>query len=44
MDRVYQAYRLLEAYANPLRRDMPLSQTEVHAVRQAAKTLWKVGS
>lgn len=39
LDRIYHAYRLLAAYANPLRGDMPLSQTEKAAVDTAAKTL-----
>lgn len=42
IDRVFQAHRLLEAYANPFRAGLPLSQTEVSAVHRAAKILWKV--
>jgi hypothetical protein len=39
MDRVYGAYRLLDAYANPLRAGMPLSSTEEVAVRRATQML-----
>lgn len=35
IDQVYRAYRLLDAYANPLRTGMPLSQTEGAAVEDA---------
>lgn len=36
---VLDAYRLLSAYANPLRSGMPLSSTETDAVRRAARLL-----
>jgi hypothetical protein len=39
IDRVYRAYRLLAAYTNPLRGDMPLSKTELAAVERATKIL-----
>lgn len=39
INRVYQAYRLLEAYANPHRNGMPLSSTEMNAVKQATGIL-----
>lgn len=39
IDRVYRAYRLLDAYANPLRTGLPLSKTELAGVGQARKIL-----
>lgn len=39
LDWVYQAWRLCQAYANPLRGQMPLSSTEVDAAKAAARIL-----
>lgn len=39
LNRVYEAWRTIKAYANPLRGKLPLSTTEVDAAKAAADLL-----
>ena len=39
LNRVYQAYRVLHAFALPMREGFPLSSTEKDAVKAAARIL-----